>query len=117
MLIGRLSGLAVIAGVLLAASVSFSAPRPPAGDAAAGKDVFLKKCKTCHGEDGQGNQSMAKLLKTTITPLDSEEVQSKSDAEIKQIVTEGKGKMKPVKDLSAGDIDNVIAYVRMFKKK
>ncbi len=59
---------------------------------------------------------MAKLLKTTIPPLDSAEVQSKSDADLKKIITEGTGKMKPVKDLSDADIANVIAYVRAFKK-
>jgi mono/diheme cytochrome c family protein len=107
--------VAITVGVLFVASASISAR--PAGDAAAGKDVFLKKCKTCHGEDGSGNQGMAKLLKITITPLDSDEVQSKSDAAMKMIITEGKDKMKPVKDLSSADIDNVIAYVRTFKKK
>ena len=111
---GLLSATITVA-LLFVASASLSAR--PAGDAAAGKDVFLKKCKTCHGEDGQGNQGMAKLLKTTITPLDSGEVQSKSDAELKKIITEGKDKMKPVKDLGGADIDNVIAFVRSFKKK
>lgn len=104
-----------MAGVLLAASASFSAR--PAGDAAAGKDVYLKKCKTCHAEDGHGNDGMAKLLKTTIPPLDSDEVQKLSDADIKKIITEGKGKMKPVAGLTDADTDNVIAYVRAFKKK
>jgi mono/diheme cytochrome c family protein len=115
MVLKGLLTLTLIVGVLLAAAASFSAR--PAGDATAGKDVFLKKCKTCHGEDGQGNQGMAKLLNTTITPMDSDEVQGKLDAEIKKIVTDGKGKMKPVKGLTDADIDNVIAYVRAFKKK
>jgi mono/diheme cytochrome c family protein len=109
-----LAGLTVVAVSLVAASASISAR--PAGDAAAGKDVFLKKCKTCHGEDGRGNEGMAKLLKTTITPLDSDEVQKKSDAEMKQIIVEGKGKMKPIKDLTDTDINNVIAFVRTLKK-
>ena len=111
----RFAGAALIAGALVLASTSYSFP--PAGDAAAGKDVFAKKCKTCHGENGQGNEGMAKLPKTTIAPLDSDEVQSKSDADIKMIIVEGKGKMKPVKEISDSDINNVIAYVRTFKKK
>src|SRR5260370_28704684 len=88
--------------LLFVASASFSAR--PAGDATAGKDVFLKKCKTCHGEDGQGNQGMAKLLKTTITPLDAGEVQSKADAQMEKIITEGKDKMKTVKDVGGAGI-------------
>ena len=114
MTVKGLAGLTVMAAVLFAASASISAR--PAGDSAAGKDVFLKKCKTCHGEDGHGNEGMAKLLKTTITPLDSDEVQKKSDAEIKQTILEGKGKMKPIKDLTDADISNVIAFVRTLKK-
>jgi mono/diheme cytochrome c family protein len=105
-----LVGVAVMAGALLVTSAS-------AADAGAGKDVYLKKCKACHGEDGHGNEGMAKILKTTITPLDSDAVQSKSDADLKTVITQGKDKMKPVTGLSDADIANVIAYVRTFKKK
>lgn len=117
MMFKRFAGATLMAGALVLGWVSISYSALPAGDAAAGKEVFAKKCKTCHGDNGQGNEGMAKLLKTTITPLDSEEVQTKSDADIKMIVVEGKGKMKPVKDISADDINNVIAYVRTLKKK
>jgi mono/diheme cytochrome c family protein len=110
-----LAGVAVMAVVLLMASTSMLA-LPPA-DAGAGKDVYLKKCKACHAEDGHGNEGMAKALKTTITPLDSDAVQSKSDADLKTVITQGKGKMKPVTGLSDADVANVIAYVRAFKKK
>jgi len=108
----RVAVWAALAGGLLV-----TASAMPAADSAAGKEVFLKKCKTCHGEDGNGNQGMAKILQTTIPPMSSDEVQGKSDAEMKKIITEGMGKMKPVKDLGDADIANVIAYVRTFKKK
>jgi len=114
MIFKGLASAAFMAGVLFAASASFSAR--PAGDAATGKDVFMKKCKACHAEDGHGNEGMAKLLKTTIPPMSSDEVQKNSDADIKKIITEGKDKMKPVKDMSDADISNVIAFVRTFKK-
>ena len=48
--------------------------------------------------------------------LSSAEVQAQSDADMKTIVTAGKGKMGPVKSVSAADADAVIAYVRTFKK-
>ena len=111
MTLRELAVVATITGLLFVASSAMAA-----GDTSAGKEVFLKRCKTCHGEDGMGNQGMAKLLKTTIPPMDSDEVQSKSDADMKKIISEGMGKMKPVKDLSDADIANVIAYVRTFKK-
>lgn len=86
-----------------------------AADAAAGKDIYGSKCKTCHGADGQGNPGMAKVLKTEIKSLTSADVQSLSDADIKTAITQGKGKMKPVA-ISGADLDNVVAYVRTFKK-
>ncbi len=87
-----------------------------AADAAAGKAVYDKKCKMCHGASGEGNAGMAKALNTTIQPLGSEEVQKMSDADLKKIITQGKGKMKPPAGLSAADVDNVIAHVRSLKK-
>ncbi len=109
MQIKGLVGIAVIAGALLVTSAS-------AADAGAGKDIYLKKCKACHGEDGHGNEGMAKVLKTTITPLELSEVQGKSDADLKMVITQGKGKMKPVAGLSDADVANVIAFVRTLKK-
>ena len=87
-----------------------------AADSSAGKGVFDKKCKTCHGATGEGNPGMAKALKADIKPLSSPEIQSKSDADLKQTITQGKGKMKPVAGLSDSDIENVIAYVHTLKK-
>jgi mono/diheme cytochrome c family protein len=96
--------------------IAVGLPAAGAGDAAAGKDLYMKKCKTCHGADGAGNPGVAKLLNVTFKPLGSEEIQKKSDAEFKKIMTEGKDKMKPVKDLSDADMDNIIAFVRTLKQ-
>jgi hypothetical protein len=35
---------------------------------------------------------------------------------MKEIITKGKGKMKPVKTVSGPAVDDVIAYVRSLKK-
>jgi mono/diheme cytochrome c family protein len=96
--------------------IAVALPAAGAGDAAAGKDLYMKKCKTCHGADGQGNAGVAKLLNVTFKPLGSEEIQKKTDAEFKKIITEGKDKMKPVKDLTDADMDNIIAFVRTLKQ-
>jgi mono/diheme cytochrome c family protein len=98
-----LCSLSLVNGVALAA------------DAEAGKAVFAAKCRICHGADGQGNPNMAKALKTEIKPLTDPEVQGMSEADIKKIVSEGKGKMKPVAVMGA-DLDNVVAYVKSMKK-
>ncbi|MGA8406645.1 MAG: cytochrome c [Candidatus Acidiferrales bacterium] len=108
------------AGILVAGlailGIDMTLPSAQKGDATAGKDIFTKKCKTCHGADGNGNPGVAKLLNVTFTPLSSDEVQKMSDEDIKKIITDGKDKMKPVKDVTDADKDNVIAYVRTLKK-
>jgi mono/diheme cytochrome c family protein len=86
-----------------------------AADAAAGKAVYGTKCRTCHGANGEGNPSMAKALKTEIKALTDAEVQSMSEADIKKVITDGKGKMKPVA-VTGADLDNVAAFVKSLKK-
>jgi mono/diheme cytochrome c family protein len=86
------------------------------GNVAAGKEAFMKHCSTCHGPDGNGKDAVAKLLKVTFPPLGSKQVQDLTDAQMKQVMLQGKGKMKPVKDLSGSDIPNLIAFVRSLKK-
>ena len=81
-----------------------------------GEAVFTAKCQPCHGQKGEGKPAIAKMYKVEMHPLGSKEIQSKSDAEIKQTITAGKGKMKPVTGLTEKQIDDVIAYVRTLKE-
>lgn len=87
------------------------------GSAQAGKAVFEKSCKTCHGADGRGNPAIAKMMKVTMRGLDSKEVQSKGDAELKKDIVGGTGRMKPVKGLSDNQLADVVAFVRSLAKK
>lgn len=87
------------------------------GNATSGQAVFAKSCKVCHGAEGQGNPAIAKALSVTIPDLGSKEVQAKSDDELKKVAVEGKGKMKPVKTASPGEISDAIAYIRTLAKK
>jgi mono/diheme cytochrome c family protein len=93
-----------------------SATAALAADAKAGQDVFAKSCKSCHGADGTPNPSIAKMMKVDMKNLGSAEVQAQSDGDIAKIITEGKGKMKPVKSVSGPAVDNVVAYVRTLKR-
>src|SRR5436305_14230982 len=88
-----------------------------AGDIAAGKDLYGKKCASCHGASGEGKDSVAKMFKVELHNLGSKEVQSKSDTDLKKIMLEGGGKMKGVKDVDAKGTDDILAYLRTFAKK
>jgi cytochrome c553 len=87
------------------------------GDATAGKSVYRTKCKMCHGADGAGNPAMAQLFGVEIPAMDSECVQKQTDMELKEVISQGKGKMAAVRGLSDQDLANVIAYLRSLKKK
>jgi cytochrome c6 len=84
-------------------------------NADAGKETFGKKCAICHGKTGVGDGPAAKAFKG-IPDLGSKEVQALSDTDIAKVITEGKGKMQPVKDLSKGDVANLTAFIRTLKK-
>jgi len=88
-----------------------------AGDAAAGKEAYTKKCASCHGPDGLGKDQIAQMMKIKFTPLGAKEVQTKSDADLKKIAVEGGGKMKAVKDVDDKMAEDIVAFLRTFAKK
>ena len=105
-------GIVVTLTMTLSASSLFAA-----GDAAAGKADYLKKCASCHGQAGEGKDAIAKTLKVELKHLGSKDVQAMSDADLKKIAMEGMGKMKPVKDVDDKSADNIVAYLRTLKQK
>src|SRR5436190_13983109 len=96
--------------------IAFAGLALAAGDTAAGKAIYDRSCKTCHGADGTANPAIAKMMKVEMKDLGSADVQAHSDADLKKVVTDGQGKMKPIKAVAGKDLDNVIAYVRSLKK-
>ncbi len=87
-----------------------------AADAAAGGALYEKSCKGCHGADGTPNPAIVNMMKVAIPDLKSAEVQALSDDDLKGIVTNGKGKMRPVKTVAGAAQDDVVAFVRSLKK-
>jgi cytochrome c6 len=79
-----------------------------------GAETFKGKCSTCHGTDGKGATAMGKALK--LRDLSSADVQKQSDADLVNIVTNGKEKM-PKYDgkLTKQEINDVVKYVRTLK--
>jgi cytochrome c5 len=87
-----------------------------AGNPVDGKAVYERACKNCHGESGEANPNIAKMMKVEIRNLSSPEVQKMSDEDLKKIVTEGKGKMQPIRSVTGKSVDDVVAYVRTLKR-
>jgi mono/diheme cytochrome c family protein len=108
------SALIAVLVIFSAAPAAFAQGK---GNAAEGKDAFMKHCAACHGQDGNGNEALAKMMKTTIPPLSSKDVQALSDTQISKIITEGKGKMTPQKNLSSADVANLVAFIRSLARK
>ena len=89
-----------------------------------GKVAYDRTCGRCHGPAGKGDENADKFFKMTIPRLRSPEVQGKSDAELREIITKGGSAMPPVEidefgfrhRLPPKDVDAVIAYVRTLKQ-
>jgi mono/diheme cytochrome c family protein len=106
----RIKGLLAIA---FSAFLLVAAPSGRADDASA--NLFKSKCAMCHGPDGSGKTMMGEKLK--IPDLHSADVQKRSDADLKSIITKGKDKMPAYEaKLSKEQIDKLVAYIRDLAK-
>jgi len=82
------------------------------GNAAAGRRTYKDACRKCHGQDGKGNDGL-----TGGNFVDDKSRLAKSDAELIEIIKEGKegkiGTMPAHKALLTDQqIRDVLAYIR-----
>jgi mono/diheme cytochrome c family protein len=99
--------------ILLAFSALFALR---AGVRADGAGDFKAKCAMCHGGDGAGSSATGKALK--VRDLGSADVQGQTDAQLNDIVTNGKGKMPAYKGkLTDEQIKELVGFIRSLAKK
>ncbi len=79
-------------------------------DSVASTATFRTKCAMCHGRDGTGSQ-VGKSM--NVPDLRSPIVQKMSDAQLAQIISDGKGVMPSFKNsLSEDQIHGLVTYIR-----
>ncbi len=77
--------------------------------------IYKTNCLLCHAADGSGNSSSGKALGAK--DLRTDVVQKKTDAELAEVITQGKGKMPAFgKKLKPEDISKLVAYIRALPK-
>jgi len=105
--------LALFTGLtLFVASIVQANPGP---DSAASSATFRTKCAMCHGPDGSGS-AVGKSM--NVPDLRSPEVQKVPDAQLAQIISDGKGGMPSFKgSLSEDQVHSLVAYVRSLRGK
>ena len=87
----------------------------PGPDSAASSATFRTKCATCHGQDGGGSE-VGKSM--NVPDLRSQAVQKLPDAELAQIISNGKGGMPSFKNsLSEDQIHSLVAHIRSLHQK
>lgn len=96
--------------LLFAVSVSLNC----LADSTAAAALFKSKCAMCHGPDGMGNTTMGQKL--GIKSYQTPDIQKQSDAELKNVISNGKGKMPPNKSLTPEQVGGLLKYVRQLGK-
>jgi mono/diheme cytochrome c family protein len=97
---------------LFVASIVQASPGP---DSAASVATFRTKCAMCHGPDGSGSD-VGKSM--NVPDLRSPEVQKLPEAQLAQIISDGKGGMPSFKNsLSADQVQSLVAHVRSLRGK
>jgi cytochrome c6 len=97
---------------LFVASIVRANPGP---DSAAGSATYRTKCAMCHGQDGSGSE-VGKSM--NVPDLRSQVVQKLPDAQLAQIISDGKGGMPPFKNsLGEDQVHSLVAHIRSLSAK
>ena len=87
----------------------------PGPDSATSSATFRTKCAMCHGQDGAGSE-VGKSM--NVPDLRSSVVQKLPDAQLAQIISDGKGGMPPFKSsLSEAQIHDLVSHVRSLRQR
>jgi cytochrome c6 len=112
MIFGSSILLALFVGLaLFVVAIAQASPAPDSPAAA----TYRTKCAICHGPDGAGSEA-GKSMK--VPDLRSPAVQKLPDAQLAQVIADGKGGMPSFKNsLSEDQIHGLVAHVRSLPRQ
>jgi mono/diheme cytochrome c family protein len=97
--------------IFLGAAVSLGLAQPANNSAAS---IYKTNCVSCHGQDGRGS-AVGKSLHAA--DFHSAQVQQQSDAQLADVVAEGRGNMPAFGTrLSKDQINALVKYIRTLSK-
>ena len=117
----RLPIFTVAAGLLLSFTFGFNglvkpAPLADQNEQPGAAELFLRRCASCHGKDGDGKTFKAKF-NSARNLTDSRWQAEVSDERIFNSISNGRNKMPSFgKKLSEPEINSLVVYVRGLKK-
>ncbi|MBI2968303.1 MAG: c-type cytochrome [Bacteroidetes bacterium] len=84
---------------------------------AAGKVLYTKHCKSCHGATGKGDGPKAAELETPTGDFSEDDTQKQTDGELHYKIKKGNGDMPSFEKKITDDdeIWQIVNYVRTFK--
>lgn len=91
---------------------------PSKGNPDAGRKIYVESCQSCHGSAGKGDSDMAAYLTPPPANLASKATQSKTDAQLRKIILEGRpGTAMSSYGGSFGEVQlaDLVAYIRSLK--
>ena len=98
--------------------VTMKNPVPAKQDAAIGKSLYDKHCKSCHGKEGYGDGPKAADLKGDLGDFSSAEYQKQSDGELFYKTSFGRDDMPEFTKKLPEDEDRwlIVNYMRTLKE-
>ena len=100
----------VLACLALLTSATLATVEAASADEAA-EGTFKSSCAMCHAADGSGNTPVGKSMH--IPDLHAAQVQKQSDAQLAEVISNGKNAMPPFKgNLNPDQIQALVAHVR-----
>lgn len=93
--------------------------KPTPETEAKAKKVYGYECEMCHGATGDGKTDLATSMKLTLTDLsDPKTLADKTDAQLFDIIKNGKGQMTgEAGRMKADDMWSLVTYLRGLAKK